>query len=989
MIDMSRITFALLWFATSALAQAEDVVLSLFQNGADGVQFAGGMEHENIGASASGVGDVNGDGIDDLLIGAVGITDENSHKTGGAYLVYGTDAPLLGVLNTAHLTSWATTAIKIHGGETGALCGQAVAGIGYFNDDEFSDFAIGCPGARSATGITFVLFGSGAISTSFTLQGDSMVDFQGFRVTGATSGESAGSILAGGGDINGDSLDDLLIGAPLYHNTGAVYAVFGRSSGFQDIVMGQHSSSQAVAITVSGTNTYAILGSAMAIANVDGDLYADVVIGAQGTVVDNVSSAGRVYVLSGTNFLNGDISLDAFESNDHASLPLSYTISGIHDQETLGSGISDLGDLNGDGASELLIAASGTAYVVYSGANYIDLTSGDLRDQGGYGFRITGPGTTDQPALMQKVANVGDQNGDQVNDFALQILTRSNSANDYLVYVVYGRADGTDVDLRVRDTRLFMVNVATQDGVVYLNGTPCGREEIELFPKDHLSFLGIKSYYNYVVSTREETTIMTARLPSAPVVVDLLDFDEGLSSPQPIPLQQNPPLPVRTQSVGQDKNSNSLNNSVEFVSVPVRTSSQTKKESQGDSVPPPLPAAAVLASPTTLARQSEVVLKGVVKKLLRQYECSICMETLAGAVSLSPCGCCFCYVCVADWVDGHNAKKGKAATSESQYTAQCPHCNAEFSLLNALPNRVLDNAAREILLNLPEDLKEWEKRAEASNERRRKLQEMRTATTALTSSAKATSSVQRSVAAGAALSTYSHSRIVPGTTTGHPPAVTTVSRTNRVWESLAKGPPRAFEYIDLQDLQHPVAYPMPTISAGSHIGSPAGFKRGAAGAAAASKRARLATSPGSGAVPTFDLTSQPAYPVPAARASAASSSSSSSAARGATPAYYCVMSVPSLRSQACSICARPLAGSKVAVGVLHHTHVALHPNADNAAIANKTADSTHWLRECRTWYHLTCAASIWGAHSAFVEHFQLLNCLTQQEVATVRGTFGR
>jgi alpha-tubulin suppressor-like RCC1 family protein len=448
MIDMSRITFALLWFATSALAQAEDVDLSLFQNGADGVQFVGGMEHENIGASASGVGDVNGDGIDDLLIGAVGITDENSHKTGGAYLVYGTEAPLLGVLNTAHLTSWATTAIKIHGGETGALCGQAVAGIGYFNDDEFSDFAIGCPGASSATGITFVLFGSGAITTNFTLQGDSMVDFQGFRVTGATPGESSGSVLAGGGDINGDSLDDLLIGAPLYQNTGAVYAVFGRSSGFNDIDMDQHTSTQAVAITISGTYTHAMLGSALAIANVHGNRHADVVIGARGTNIDNVGGAGRVYVVSGTNFLNGDISLDAFESNDHTRLLLSYTISGIHDQEILGSGISDLGDLNGDGASELLIAASGTAYVVYSGANYVDLTSGDLRDQGGYGFRITGPGTTDQPALMQKVANVGDQNGDQVNDFALQILTRSNSANDYLVYVVYGRADGTDVDLR-------------------------------------------------------------------------------------------------------------------------------------------------------------------------------------------------------------------------------------------------------------------------------------------------------------------------------------------------------------------------------------------------------------------------------------------------------------------------------------------------------------------------------------------------------------
>jgi hypothetical protein len=462
MIDMSRITFALLWFATSALAQAEDVDLSLFQNGADGVQFAGGMERENIGASASGVGDVNGDGIDDLLIGAVGITDENSHKTGGAYLVYGTEAPLLGVLNTAHHTSWATTAIKIHGGETGALCGQAVAGIGYFNDDEFSDFAIGCPGASSATGITFVLLGSEAISTNFTLQGDSMVDFQGFRVTGATPAESSGSVLAGGGDINGDSLDDLLIGAPLYQYSGAVYAIFGRSSGFYDIDMDQHTSTQAVAITTSGTYTHAMLGSALAIANVHGNRHADVIIGAQGTNVDNISGAGRVYVISGANFQNGDINLDSFADDDGDNdLPLSYTLSGTSTMEYFGSGISDLGDLNGDGASELLIAASGGSYsdlrhmvgivyVVYSGFNYTDLPSNNLTDtdQGGYGYRVIGPGTTYDSASMQRVANVGDQNGDHINDFAIPFMTQFNYTTDFLVYVVYGSADGTDVDLR-------------------------------------------------------------------------------------------------------------------------------------------------------------------------------------------------------------------------------------------------------------------------------------------------------------------------------------------------------------------------------------------------------------------------------------------------------------------------------------------------------------------------------------------------------------
>lgn len=93
-----------------------------------------------------------------------------------------------------------------------------------------------------------------------------------------------------------------------------------------------------------------------------------------------------------------------------------------------------------------------------------------------------------------------------------------------------------------------------------------------------------------------------------------------------------------------------------------------------------------------------------VQNLLRQYECAICYETLASAVSLSPCGDTFCFPCISEW------------SSRSQ---SCPSCNSAFDLSRIVANRVTDNAIREILKDDADQLAAWEARVTQGNEARK------------------------------------------------------------------------------------------------------------------------------------------------------------------------------------------------------------------------------------------------------------------------------
>ncbi len=152
-----------------------------------------------LGASLAAVGDCNGDGLPDLLAGAPGL-DQAGSDVGGAYLFYG---PLSGV------TDASVAAVTFAGEFTNDMAGAAVAGGGDVNADGALDFAFGAPGmdqAGTASGMTYLLYGpvAGAVELKFA---DAFFE-------GTERHEESGAALSLGADLGGDGYRDLLIGAP-------------------------------------------------------------------------------------------------------------------------------------------------------------------------------------------------------------------------------------------------------------------------------------------------------------------------------------------------------------------------------------------------------------------------------------------------------------------------------------------------------------------------------------------------------------------------------------------------------------------------------------------------------------------------------------------------------------------------------------------------------------------------------------------------------
>uniref|UniRef100_UPI003570F1F3 beta strand repeat-containing protein n=1 Tax=Algimonas arctica TaxID=1479486 RepID=UPI003570F1F3 len=414
-------------------------------DGTNGFRIDGIDVGDASGRSVSSAGDINGDGFDDLIIGAY-YADPN----GESYVVFGGAAAVAGgVLDLSTLDG--SNGFRIDGIDAGDYSGRSVSSAGDVNGDGFDDLIIGSyaadPNGDSFAGESYVVFGGATAVAGGALDLSTLDGTNGFRIDGIDVNDFSGRSVSSAGDVNGDGFDDLIIGAYTADANGDVYA------GESYVVFGGATAVAGGALdlsTLDGTNGFRIDGidagdfsgySVSSAGDVNGDGFDDLIIAAS-----DAFPAGESYVIFGgaAAVAGGALDLSTLDGTN------GFRIDGVTATVSARS-VSSAGDVNGDGFDDLIIgfkdgdpngnSAAGESYVIFGGAAAVAGGALDLSTlDGTNGFRIDGIDANDFSGIS--VSSAGDVNGDGFDDLIIGAYAADPNGNSAAgeSYVIFGGA---------------------------------------------------------------------------------------------------------------------------------------------------------------------------------------------------------------------------------------------------------------------------------------------------------------------------------------------------------------------------------------------------------------------------------------------------------------------------------------------------------------------------------------------------------------------
>ena len=398
---------------------------------------------DRSGRSVSGAGDVNGDGLADLIVGAYRADASGDSDAGESYVVFGKANA-----TTVDLSNLGTGGFRIGGIDADDYSGISVSGAGDVNGDGLADLIVAAPfadaGGEIQAGENYVVFGQAGTKTVDLAN----LGVGGFRIDGIDTEDFSGVSASAAGDVNGDGLADLVVGAFRADPGGDIlagesYVVFGKAStATVDLANLGPGGFRIDGIDPSDQLGYSVSGAG----DVNGDGLADLIVGAFGAAPGGDILAGESYVVFGKA---------STATVDLANLgPGGFRIDGVDTADYSGYSVSGAGDVNGDGLADLIVGArdadpggddnAGESYVVFGKSSS---SAVDLANLGAGGFRIDGIDAGDRSG--SSVSGAGDVNGDGLADLIVGARDADPDGDDNAgeSYVVFGKSSSSAVDL--------------------------------------------------------------------------------------------------------------------------------------------------------------------------------------------------------------------------------------------------------------------------------------------------------------------------------------------------------------------------------------------------------------------------------------------------------------------------------------------------------------------------------------------------------------